>query len=334
MAKPSKTPTSRKSAPLTGTLPVSTQSRDTGAEPATADQAYGAALSFVESLHVLAASAREGHLGAVGQGQAGMFAQAFVAWFDLTHLLTPAIRQNARSVYQPGSPPIRIGTSRAAFSVIETIADNLGVDFRNSVYLGRPHPLEPNLSALIDQAKAGRPIGWRENLNELQQHETRASIRQRLGIESWADALTFLAKEWTSLSNEEADRARRALRFDRVEFDDLLVLLDREAKAVLSKPSSTPPFGPNEGARAPVSKPDGWTQSELVHRVRDEIGSFSNTTFTRVRIMSGVSPSEPGGRGQQRRFSRLELNALIRSVRSGTFRDKSKIAQSWTQLLG
>lgn len=87
------------------------------------------------------------------------------------------------------------------------------------------------------------------------------------------------------------------------------------------------------GKEGPVPKPDGWTKSELVSQARDAAGSFSNTTFDNIRNKADVAPSERGGGGQQRRFSRAELRKLIAAIEDGNFRKKAEIAASWGELL-
>ncbi|MBL9001736.1 MAG: hypothetical protein JNK25_11430 [Phycisphaerae bacterium] len=215
--------------------------------PAVGDKAYGAACEFVCHLHTLAFIAR-GHGRAVDPGEArtaaaGVFALAFIAWFDLTLLLTPEVRRAAIAVHDTDTPPVRIGALKPTATVIEAVADELGVCFRNAVYRGRRCPLEPDVAVLVEQAKAAQPSGWGKKLDELVKTETRAVIRERLGIETWADALTFLAKEWTTLSTEDAESALAALRFDGVDFNELRVLLDREAQAVLNRVAA--PEGPS-----------------------------------------------------------------------------------------
>jgi hypothetical protein len=117
-------------------------------EASPADQAFGAARAFVEHLATLAYHARHFQPRPdkpdAWQDPAMTYAMAFVAWFDLSHLLTPAVRTEARRVYPPGSPAIRLGKAKPTPTVIEAVADELGVYFRNTVYAGRRHPLEPD----------------------------------------------------------------------------------------------------------------------------------------------------------------------------------------------
>jgi hypothetical protein len=83
----------------------------------------------------------------------------------------------------------------------------------------------------------------------------------------------------------------------------------------------------------PVFKPDGWVKADLVSQASEALGGFSSSTFDNIRKASGVSSSKRGGVGQQRRFSRTELGQLIEAVKAGPFRNKTKIAQSWQELL-
>lgn len=82
-----------------------------------------------------------------------------------------------------------------------------------------------------------------------------------------------------------------------------------------------------------VPSPDGWTRSELVAQAREGAGSFSPTTFDRIRVAAKVEPGKAGGEGQKRRFSIAELTKLINAVENGTFRYKADIAKSWRKLL-
>jgi hypothetical protein len=111
-----------------------------------------------------------------------------------------------------------------------------------------------------------------------------------------------------------------------------------DALAPLHAGTSTLPVDPSadntEQERRPVAKPDGWTKSELVSQAKDRLGSFGDTTFDRIRKAANVPPSERGGKGQQRRYSRTDLRKLIKAVIGGEYRRKKEIATAWSDLLG
>lgn len=228
-------------------------------QPSASDQAFGAALEFVSYLDLLAHQARayrpEGNKPDAWQDAAMAYAMAFVAWFDLTHLLTPAVRTQARQVYPPGAPAIKLGKAKPLPTVIEAVANELGIEVRNAVYIARFHPLEPDLNRLIAEANAiatarqvaqgkpAEPRGAKVDLDELIAKETRAAIRERLGIKTLGDARTVLVDEWNKLGRERGEVALDLLRFEPIDFADLRVQLTREAEAVIaaaSKPSGTP----------------------------------------------------------------------------------------------
>lgn len=88
------------------------------------------------------------------------------------------------------------------------------------------------------------------------------------------------------------------------------------------------------GAIGPVSKPNGWTKSEIVAQVKDACdGSFSPSKFDTIRKRAGVKKSDRGGKGQQRRFGRDELKDLKEEVEGGTYRKKDSIVASLQELL-
>ncbi|GIK17960.1 MAG: hypothetical protein BroJett004_01240 [Planctomycetota bacterium] len=237
--------------------PAPTKAREPEASPA--DQAFGAARAFVEHLATLAYHARHFQPRPdkpdAWQDPAMTYAMAFVAWFDLSHLLTPAVRTEARRVYPPGSPAIKLGKAKPTPTVIEAVADELGVYFRNTVYAGRRHPLEPDRERVADEAKAratarqvaqgkpAEPFGWGADFDELMKKETRAAVRERLGIKTLGDGWMLMVDEWKKQDRERGESALSLLRCGSIDFDDLQTQLIREAEAVIaaaSKPNATP----------------------------------------------------------------------------------------------
>ena len=263
--------------------PAPTKAHETETSPA--DQAFGAARAFVEHLAMVAQRAREYRPHPdkpdAWQDVAFNFAEAFIAWYDLTHLLTPAVCTEARRVYPPGAASIKLGASNEAApvvpampasvvnglaayrqvtlgatpypTVIEAVADELGVYFRNAVYTGRRHPLEPDLDRLIGEAKASatarqvaqgkpaEPMGWGADLDELRAKETRAVVRERLGIKTYGDGQDLMMREWNGQDRARGESALWLLRCDPINFPDLRMQLIREAEAVIaaaSKPNA------------------------------------------------------------------------------------------------
>ena len=88
------------------------------------------------------------------------------------------------------------------------------------------------------------------------------------------------------------------------------------------------------GDGTPGFKPGGWTKSELVEQAAEGAESCSNSTFDNIRRRAGVRPSERGGVGQQRRYSRAEVRRLAEAAEKGRFRDGRRIAHAWQELFG
>lgn len=221
-------------------------------KPTAADQTFGAALMFLEYLGTLAYQARKFQPNTdrpdAWQDPAMTYAMAFVAWLDLTHLLTPAVRTEARRVYPPGSPAIRLGKARPTPTMIEALADELGLYFRNTVYQDRRHPLEPDTERITDEAKAratarqvaqgkpAEPLGWGADFDELMRAETRVAVLERLGLKTYGDCHDLMMNEWKAQDPASGRAALSLLRCDSIDFDELRVQLIREAEAV-SNPS-------------------------------------------------------------------------------------------------
>jgi len=138
----------------------------------------------------------------------------------------------------------------------------------------------------------------------------------------------------------DGDRGERwHLSWDELGLDDEIAFLGLAIRAfgdsfVLSATTavSEPTDVKGKYESNPVPKPDGWVKADLVSQVKEALGAFSSSSFDTIRKASGVSSSEKGGKGQQRRYSRAELGKLIRAVKAGRFRNKDKIAQAWQDL--
>ncbi|MBX3404144.1 MAG: hypothetical protein KF699_12100 [Phycisphaeraceae bacterium] len=293
-----------------------------------ADQAFGAARAFVEYLAMVAQRAREYRPSPdkpdAWQDVAFNFAEAFIAWFDLTHLLTPAVCTEARRVYPPGAASIKLRASNETApvvpampasvvnglavyrrvtlgatpypTVIEAVADELGVYFRNAVYTGRRHPLEPDLDRLIGEAKAratarqvaqgkpAEPMGWRADLDELRAKETRAVVRERLGVKTYGDGQDLMMREWTGQDRARGESALWLLRCDGINFADLRMQLVREAEAVIA--SANKP-------RAPTIDPELLQRLEAGIAAVHSIGSNFDAGMARVgRVIESLGTQD------------------------------------------
>lgn len=238
------------------------------------DRAFGAAIEFVHWTSILAHKARGfdpnapryspgtfGHVTGRDEEEleeglprlphdwsewGAIFAPAFIAWFDLDHLATGDVRLWAQQTHLPGSATIRLGKSRLKPSYIEAVKDELGVYFRNVLYHGRSHPLEPDRGRLAEEAKAlaiarqvardkpAEPFGMGRDFEKLLAKETREVIFARLGLKTWADVIMLMVREWQSQPSNGAESVLHFLKCGSVDFDDLEVQLRREAAAVLA----------------------------------------------------------------------------------------------------
>lgn len=160
------------------------------------------------------------------------YAMAFVAWHDLSHLLTPAIRTAARRVYPPGAPSIRIGQLRATATVIEAVADELGIYVRNALYQDRATPFDPDYVAIHDRAPKGN---WNERKAWIEDEtkKERRALRERLGIKNLGDAWMLMVREWKGQDAARVGSRLKLLRCGSIDFYDLQTQLDREALAVI-----------------------------------------------------------------------------------------------------
>ena len=247
-------------------------------EASPADQAFGAAKAFIEHLAMVAASARQYQPRQdepdAWKDVAFDYANAFIAWYGLTHLLTPAVCTQARRVYPPDAASIKLVAGNraapvvpampegvvdllAAFrvveldatpypTVIEAVADELGVYFRNAVYADRRHPLEPDTERVANEAKdratarqvaqgkPAEPSGWGADYAELMTQETRAAVWARLGIKTYGDGQDLMMNEWKAQDPARGESALSRLRCGSIDFGDLRIQLMREAEAVMA----------------------------------------------------------------------------------------------------
>ncbi|MCH8854563.1 MAG: hypothetical protein IID41_18200 [Planctomycetes bacterium] len=83
----------------------------------------------------------------------------------------------------------------------------------------------------------------------------------------------------------------------------------------------------------PVRKVGGWTESELLDELDVAGCKISPQTFGRIRGDAKIKPSDSGGAGQQRRYSRAHLRKFIKALKEGARRNRIKIAKVWQTLL-
>lgn len=89
---------------------------------------------------------------------------------------------------------------------------------------------------------------------------------------------------------------------------------------------------PNDGKRR-LSKPAGWTQSELINEAIDAGAGLSDTKFRRIREVAGLKPSLRGGQGQQRRYSNRDIRQLCKAAETDVFRKGKQLADVWRGLV-
>jgi hypothetical protein len=162
-------------------------------------------------------------------------------------------------------------------SVIEAVADVLGSHFRNAVYGGQRHPLEPDFDRVVREAqklvaerqaadgKPAEPVGWEEHFDRLAPAETLEAVRGRLGIVERGDLVAHMATEWESLDPARAVRAIIRLRCDSVDFGSLKVQLEREAAA----------------ARVAASKPKASISPTMLTQIAEQVAAGIQRRRTR-----------------------------------------------------
>jgi hypothetical protein len=311
------------------------------------NQAFGAAIAFVENLAMVAQRAREyqpsDNTPDEWHSAAFHFAQAFIAWHDLTHLLTPAVRTDARRLYHAGAAPVRLcpnnspapvvptmpaSVTRAAIpyrrielgatpfpTVIEAIADELGLYLRNAVYADRWHPLEPDLDNLMDEAKAtatarqvaqgkpAEPMGWGEDLHRLLAQADNTPAWSRLMLTKYGEVVDRMMREWCGQNRATGESALDRLRCDPINFADLRLQLVREAEAVgaaASKPNGTP-MDPARierleavvAAAMPAAEPSGPKPTRA-----KKAKVKAQTKADQVRAILGMDPPFEGTKAQ------------------------------------
>jgi len=361
------------------------------------EQAFGAARSFLENLAMVAQHAREYRPSAdkpdAWQDVAFNFAEAFIAWDALTPLLSPAVRTEARRVYPPGAAVIKISVSNQVGpvvptmpakveslltkyrrvtlgatpypTVIEAVADELGVYFRNAVYPDRRHPLEPDRDRLIGEAKAlaterqvaqgkpAEPMGWGADLSELEAKETRAVVLARLGIKTYGDIQDLMMHEWNAQDRARGEWVLNLLRCDPINFSDLRIQLIREAEAVIAaagKPSGREidpavlerldaalveyraGFERIAGAIGSMGTHDSDRQASdpTMRDLATEAG-ISDDTFRRVRLAAGIKVNLKGAAARNRRYGRSEVDLLIAAALAGNFIERTAMSKKWAK---
>jgi len=296
---------------------------DVGAVSGQSRQAYFAAATFVEALGTLAWHARHEQPGAGrpdGWKDLGRtFAEAFVAWHDLSRLLTPSVRAAARRAYGPGQPSIKLGRADAKPTMIEAVADELGVYIRNIMYPGRPTPFEPDPALVIERAKMASPFGWGRLVRELLEAE-RLAVRQRLGIRTWEDALGLMTREWES-QDPRWGSPLPLYRCGSIDFADLAVQLDREARAVLSPIDSI-----QGGETADIQQQLAQLRAEVA--MLAERGSTETPRASTVVLWEGAAHTDHNVRLARTRSAYLEAGGNVREALAALRSDGFAIGQS------
>lgn len=200
--------------------------------PGPAEIAFGAATASVRALRSIALHVRNDGSYADKPGSwkgLGVYiAHAFVAWHTLAHdLLTAEVREAARRTYPPGSPAIVIGRMKAKPTVIEVVADELGRALHRKLYDGKASPLDPDANAVWKRSNSIKSA-------ERDQWIAEELSRQRQAIKSRGDPVALVVKEWERRDPASAERRLASLRFPDVDFDELQILLGREATAALA----------------------------------------------------------------------------------------------------
>lgn len=90
-------------------------------------------------------------------------------------------------------------------------------------------------------------------------------------------------------------------------------------------PPTEPPVLP-----APLPHPRGWLKRDLLCALKHII---SATTFDSLRRQAGVASAEPGGSGQQRRYTKGELLLIIDAARKSKVRTRAKVVEMLTRML-
>ncbi|MBC7833876.1 MAG: hypothetical protein H7Y88_02100 [Phycisphaerales bacterium] len=309
-------------------------------EPETrpADRAFRAALKFVDYLAMLAAWARRfdpsnpqhppatfGHMlghdevqlakGRVRvptdwDAQAFNFAEAFIAWDDLTHLRIPDVLVQARRVYPAGAASIKLRSGPDATpypTLIEAVESGLGIYFRNVLYSARRHPLEPHTGRVAEEAKAratarqvaqgkpSEPLGWGADYDELIGHETREAVWARLGLRTSGDMQDLMAGEWKSQGLSDRESAVALLKCEGINFPEPRTQLIREAEAVLAAANRLDAGGfpsPANLLREPRAAPAA--SGKASEDTGDEEDPIPLTLAGRrvLKAMRGVAPNE------------------------------------------
>ena len=236
------------------------------------DSIYGAAAGFVRAMSFLAheaqASRPENDHFLGWKAAAGPFAHAYLLGRDLRKLVhnNPDVVAKARSAYPAGSPSIRIGKLPPCATVIETLEQGAFQALHNALYPGQDDPIPVDSSM------------------------------------TWTKAWQRVCDDWNQQDREWGGSRLRLFRCENIDFDDLTVQLDREARAVLGMICAPPSV--DQEVRRKLSGPvqtavweflDGkrLKGSELVDQLSRELGgvfseeSVRNAVF-RIRDKVGA----------------------------------------------
>lgn len=206
------------------------------------EPAFAAALTFVGHLQKLTDLAKDyspaSPIAAPNPSLGLEYAGAFLAWLDLSYLLTQRVRVRARLIHE-GSPVIRLSPqSDAAESVIAAVERDLGGAIRLIRYPDQDCPFVVSAEQAFEDLllqRARRDPPEEVHLDEyykLPEVETRDQVRNRLGLSTRADEFCFLVKEWIGMDAVRSQQALAAIRGFPFDLKEIAVLLTREGDAV------------------------------------------------------------------------------------------------------
>jgi hypothetical protein len=212
---------------------------------ATSTQTFEAARRLVENLQVLAESVQhyrpESARAGASVGWAITFAEAFVAWVDLTYSLTPEIVRCARWVHRRERRVIRLNeASEPAGSVLEAVDRGLGAYLVDVLYGDGECPfVRSEDQVFLDgvekhgQERPGTPLHL-DDVLEFPTRESRDAVQRRLNLKTRSEEVVFVAKEWLAMDAARSVHALARLRAQPCDYTELGIRLSREGDMVMA----------------------------------------------------------------------------------------------------
>ncbi len=161
-----------------------------------------------------------------------LIASATVSVHNLQWAMIPEVRTLAMSLYTPASPPPRFGSIPPTHSVIEAVSHHLGSRLRKVVFRDRRSPLDPDIGQATAKSKAISTDGYQIVADDVREVEQYLSI-QRTGINSVQEAKRIFEAEIQRLDSNDLRFIFESMKIRDVNFDELVVRLDVEAKAAV-----------------------------------------------------------------------------------------------------